>query len=564
MKRYKLFSSLSTVLVAFSMGIVSCADNLDLSPIDYYGASNFWTTEAQAIGNISAMMQQFRGYNFQTVITYGEIRGGAYTLETTGSDGASLNSQYLREQNLSATNYGVANFGDYWGLIANANLFIARVEDADYFSNEDTKNYCLGIVYGLRAYYYFLLYRAYGGVPLRLTPDVVDGNYDATSLYMPRAKASEVMEQIKSDIATSLDYFGDQTSFDFDGDSKNAKYYWSKAATEMLAGEVYLWNSKVTVGDQVADKNDLSIAKTYFQNVINNYGLSMQDSFEDVFSVNNKQNSEIIFAFQCDEDEVTNAIPVNYGYGIITGYTIGTAYDINGNLWDNPDQIASTQQRYQYSNALWYQFDEEDTRRDITFSTSWHDQAATQLRGTFVRKNLGGISSATNYRAYDGDQPIYRLPLAYLSLAEIANMEGNFTDVENYINLVRQRAYGENWDPSVYAYKAGSFLENEVAILHEKDKEFVQEGQRWWDVCRMSVSAECGETDHLVFHNEGHVAYGLTITENMKELNASSWEEASEITVKPILETSNAYRVLWPIDSSTLGSDPTLEQTPGY
>ncbi len=564
MKRYKLFSSLSTVLVAFSMGIVSCADNLDLSPIDYYGASNFWTTEAQAIGNISAMMQQFRGYNFQTVITYGEIRGGAYTLETTGSDGASLNSQYLREQNLSATNYGVANFGDYWGLIANANLFIARVEDADYFSNEDTKNYCLGIVYGLRAYYYFLLYRAYGGVPLRLTPDVVDGNYDATSLYMPRAKASEVMEQIKSDIATSLDYFGDQTSFDFDGDSKNAKYYWSKAATEMLAGEVYLWNSKVTVGDQVADKNDLSIAKTYFQNVINNYGLSMQDSFEDVFSVNNKQNSEIIFAFQCDEDEVTNAIPVNYGYGIITGYTIGTAYDINGNLWDNPDQIASTQQRYQYSNALWYQFDEEDTRRDITFSTSWHDQAATQLRGTFVRKNLGGISSATNYRAYDGDQPIYRLPLAYLSLAEIANMEGNFTDVENYINLVRQRAYGENWDPSVYAYKAGSFLENEVAILHEKDKEFVQEGQRWWDVCRMSVSAECEETDHLVFHNEGHVAYGLTITENMKELNASSWEEASEITVKPILETSNAYRVLWPIDSSTLGSDPTLEQTPGY
>lgn len=564
MKRYKLFSSLSTVLVAFSMGIVSCADNLDLSPIDYYGASNFWTTEAQAIGNISAMMQQFRGYNFQTVITYGEIRGGAYTLETTGSDGASLYSQYLREQNLSATNYGVANFGDYWGLIANANLFIARVEDADYFSSEDTKNYCLGIVYGLRAYYYFLLYRAYGGVPLRLTPDVVDGNYDATSLYMPRAKASEVMEQIKLDIATSLDYFGDQTSFDFDGDSKNAKYYWSKAATEMLAGEVYLWNSKVTVGDQVADKNDLSIAKTYFQNVINNYGLSMQDNFEDVFNVNNKQNSEIIFAFQCDEDEVTNAIPVNYGYGIITGYTIGTAYDINGNLWDNPDQIASTQQRYQYSNALWYQFDEEDTRRDITFSTSWHDQAATLLRGTFVRKNLGGISSATNYRAYDGDQPIYRLPLAYLSLAEIANMEGNSADVENYINLVRQRAYGENWDPSVYAYKAGSFVENEVAILHEKDKEFVQEGQRWWDVCRMSVSTECGETDHLVFHNEGHVAYGLTITENMKELNASSWEEASEITVKPILETSNAYRVLWPIDSSTLGSDPTLEQTPGY
>ncbi len=560
MKKYTLFS----LIVAASMGISSCADKLDLSPIDYYGSGSFWQTESQAIGNISAMMQQFRGLNFQTVITYGELRGGAYTLETNGSDGSSLNSQYLREQNMSATNYGVSNFGGYWGLIANANLFISRVEDADYFSDESTKNYCLGVVYGMRAYCYFLLYKAYGGVPLRLTPDVVDGNYDATTLYMARAEASEVMSQIKSDIATSLNYFGSQTTFDFDGSSDNAKYYWSKAATEMLAGEVYLWNSKVTTGNQSANKSDLSTAKSYFQNVINNYGLSLQNNFTDVFSTSNKQNSEIIFAFQCDENEVTNDIPSGYEYGIITGYTIGAAYDKDGNLWDNPDQVGSTSNRYQYSNALWYQYDAEDTRRDATFTTSWHDAAVTQLRGTFVCKNLGSISSSTGYKAYDGDQPLYRLALAYLSLAEIANMEGDSNGVETYINTIRERAYGSNWDASVYGYKAGTFLENEVAILHEKDKEFVQEGQRWWDVRRMSISSDCGETDHLLFHNEGHVAYGLTITENMKELNASSWEEASEIVVEPMLSTSYAYRALWPIDTETLGSDPLLEQTPGY
>ena len=58
-------------------------------------------------------------------------------------------------------------------------------------------------------------------------------------------------------------------------------------------------------------------------------------------------------------------------------------------------------------------------------------------------------------------------------MAEIANFEGNNADVEYYLNAVRQRAYGDNWDASKHAYKAGSFLENEVAILQDKAKEFL-------------------------------------------------------------------------------------------
>lgn len=566
MRKNKILTLAASVLTAASMGLSSCSDWLGLSPIDYYGSGNFWQTEDQAIGNITALMSSFRSYNLQTTILYGEIRGGAYTEADVGSDGSSLNYAYLRTQNLSQTNYGVSNFGGYWGQIALINLFIYNVEEADYFSSEDTKNYCLGMMYGMRAYYYFTMYRAYGGVPLRLTPDVENGNYDTSTLYMARATASETMAQIKSDISTSLSYFGNQTTFNFDDSSDNAKYYWSKAASEMLAGEVYMWNAKVSTGDQSATPADLSTAKTYFQNVINNYGLSLQDDFAEVFSATNKQNSEIIFAVMYDENETTNSIPVNCVYGTTTGTTTGAAYDSDGNLWDNPLSVDATQHRYQYANALWYQFDAEDTRRDATLIASWHDQNATQLRGTFACKLLGSILSTSSYRGYNADQPIYRLALAYTYLAEIANMEGDNTNVEYYLNLIRQRAYGDNWDPDVYGYTAGTFLENEVAILHEKDKEFVQEGQRWYDVRRMSVSSACNDTDHLVFHEEGHVAYGLEITENMKEISSSPWEEVepSEIVVEPILSESLSYRVLWPLSTSDLSNDPLLEQTPGY
>jgi hypothetical protein len=253
-----------------------------------------------------------------------------------------------------------------------------------------------------------------------------------------------------------------------------------------------------------------------------------------------------------------------WNYGIVTGYTIGTAYDRDGNLWDNPDQISSTVQRYQFSNALYYQFDAEDTRRDVTFNASYHDQAATQLRGTFVRKMLGNISAKTSYRAYDADQPVFRLAEAYLALAEIANYEGDATNVEKYVNIIRERAYGANWDAATYGYKAGSFVENEVAILHEKDKEFVQEGHRWYDVRRMTTVKGGAATDHFVFQPQGHIAYGLTITADMKELSASSWEDAPALVVKSILGTDVAHRVLWPLSTSDLNNDPELEQTPGY
>lgn len=261
MKRNKIYALLSAVIITTGMGMTSCSDWLDLNPIDYYGAGNFWKTESQAIGNLSAQMSQLRGRSFQINITYGELRGGAYTRETGGSDGSSLSDQILRDQNLSQTNYAVSNFGGYWGLISNVNLFIKNVESANYFSSEEKRKYCLGMAYGMRAYYYFLMYRAYGGVPLRLTPDVAEGNYNAAQLYMARAKASETMKQIKEDIRVSLENFGNQDSFNFNDDHKNAKYYWSKAATEMLAGEVYLWNAKVATGDQPIVKEDLAIAK---------------------------------------------------------------------------------------------------------------------------------------------------------------------------------------------------------------------------------------------------------------------------------------------------------------
>ena len=265
----------------------------------------------------------------------------------------------------------------------------------------------------------------------------------------------------------------------------------------------------------------------------------MEAYFADVHDARNKANVEIIFAIRYAEGEASNGLN-QFVYNIGTGQTNLNSYLEDGSLFDDPLQIAgaSTVQRYEYVPELFYSFDTEDSRRDATFLAAYRkdENDELSLRGTHVRKNIGYINS-NGIRAWVGDMVFYRLPFVYLSLAEIANMEDDYAKVEEYINLVRERAYGENWGPQ-YEFTAGDFTTNELAILHEKDKEFVQEGQRWWDLRRM------------------------TLTKGGKPLVFTA--EAS-LNGNPILnEATESHKLLWPLDQALLDNDDALEQTPGY
>lgn len=537
MKRIKSTILYGLLVASSGLLVTSCADKLDLSPIDYYGSGSYWKTEAQATAYIDGIHKHLRDAAWQHTITFGELRGGRF-ITGASSDGMGVSNGDIILQNFDETHTGVSKFGDLFGRITNLNLFIARVTDATYLSDE-MKNFYLGEVYGLRAFYYFDLYRIYGGVPLRLTADVVEGVIDPNKLYMARSTPKEVMTQIKSDLNKSMEYFGSMN--DFDPYKRGKKVYWSKAATECLMGEVYLWTSKVTTGDDVANPADLTIAKTHLESVLNNYNLKMLDNFSQVFNAKNKANDEIIFAIRFLEGEATNSNGT-FTYNVGTGST-KNRYQANGEVFGDALDIQNTgNQTYEYNKAVYQSFDDADTRKEATFIASYNKDGKTgelSLYGTHVRKNIGYVN-AQGARVYCGDYIFYRLPWVYLTLAEIANMEGDNAAVAKYINLVRKRAYGNAWDETLYAYpETADFTTNELAILHEKDKEFIQEGQRWWDLRRMTLTK--GGTP-LVFCKEG-----------------------SLLGDAPILNKSTeAHKLLWPIEKTMLDKDPALEQTPGY
>ena len=153
MKRIKSTILYGLLVASSGLLVTSCADKLDLSPIDYYGSGSYWKTEAQATAYIDGIHKHLRDAAWQHTITFGELRGGRF-ITGASSDGMGVSNGDIILQNFDETHTGVSKFGDLFGRITNLNLFIARVTDATYLSDE-MKNFYLGEVYGLRAFYYF-------------------------------------------------------------------------------------------------------------------------------------------------------------------------------------------------------------------------------------------------------------------------------------------------------------------------------------------------------------------------------------------------------------------------
>ena len=99
MKRIK--STILYGLLAASSGVLctSCADKLDLSPIDYYGSGSYWKTEAHVIGYMDGIHKHLRDAAFQHTFIWGEARGGALIPSGTSADGMGMLYGDIKLQN---------------------------------------------------------------------------------------------------------------------------------------------------------------------------------------------------------------------------------------------------------------------------------------------------------------------------------------------------------------------------------------------------------------------------------------------------------------------------------
>ncbi len=514
MKKLKYIFYVAIAGIALS----SCRKTLELAPEDYYGDGNFWKNEAQVANFMVGMHTQFRNNQFM-FLRLGEMRGGAFS--SVDRQNTSLNELTIINQAIEETSAGVGSWAGFYNPILQLNLFIQKVEAIDFIASE-RKNYLLGQAYAMRAYYYFHLLRTYGGVPIRLEPEVSNGNTDPVALRKARSSEAEVLAAVKADVDNAVTLFGSAVS-------PADKSQWNPQAALMLKGEVYLWSAKV-----YNNTADLAVAKAALTSIT---GPSLLSNFADVFK--NKNNNEIILAMRYRDGEAEMGTAYSYflystfnfdNLHVKDSTTLGPTLVDPLNVASAPSQII---QRYAYTFELFQSYDLADTRRNATFydyyrTTSSGGNVVVNVRNTALVKFLGEMNSA-NRRVFTNDWPVYREADRLLMLAEIVNAEGG--DPTPYIKPVRDRAFA-NADPTPFVN--GSKDENELAIFEERSKEFVYEGKRWYDIRRMKYG-----NDPLVFISSNH-PYGV------------------------LDKATQGYKILWPVEAAIWTNDPLIDQTPGY
>lgn len=120
---------------------------------------NYWKTEAQIEMFYNGMMSQFRG-DYTSPFVLGETRGG--TLKNGSSiEGVSLSYPIMVTNRLDKDNTGVSNWNGYYSRILQVNHYIEQVRDHCEFLSDADRNAYLAPGYGLRAYYYFMLYKTF-------------------------------------------------------------------------------------------------------------------------------------------------------------------------------------------------------------------------------------------------------------------------------------------------------------------------------------------------------------------------------------------------------------------
>ena len=427
------------ILAYLMVGIAFTGCNsLDLEPISSIADNKYWQTEAQVDAFNVGLHSKFREKCSYSIFLFGEPRADYYFGESTFGS-ATQGNERMWNNSLNDVNTVVSNFGNLYEVINQANLMINKVEGMSM--NESTKKYYLGEVYGIRAFLYFQLLRSYGDVVI--WTDFSEGSsLDLGNLARPASSAADVMKLIVDDLQASETAFGD--NYGFRNDSQ--RYFWSKAATMMLKGEVYMWRGKHMGGGN----EDYTTAKNALQEVRNQTDkFGLLEDFSEVFSYDNKNNKEIIFAIRNARDEYNMWGDVTYNNNMFPQQNILFGYmDENGNpISSLGDKVkVNGTIRYPVNKDVYTKcFNDNDTRKRSTLQAAYEkkEDGTLSLYGLYPAKFLGTLLDGADTRSPLDDYPVYRYADCLLLLAQAKAFLGE--DPVEEINAVRKRAYGEDY-----------------------------------------------------------------------------------------------------------------------
>lgn len=426
----------------------------------------------------------------------------------------------------------------------------------------------------MRAWYYFIMLKHYGGVPL--VGDVVYASTDV----IPGKRAT--YEECVNYIAAECDAAANLLPLSYSGLEYGRI---TQGACLALKSRLYLYaasplfNGRAEMdgllGYPVADASRWSRAATAAQAVINLGQYTLMDiasppgyGFQKVFVT--RKNSEYILASMAGNNRTLEAIwdpatrrgtgssmpyqELADAFGTINGkpITADVKSATNPTGYDVANPYVNRDPRFAYS-ILFNGGLRLDVNRAITpvytFSGAAQDGFPTTKTGYYLRKMLdeNTIASSTSSPT-ERCLPLIRYAEILLNYAEAANEAGDINTAYTQLQAIRKRAGITPGADGAYGLSAGMNKEQMREIIqNERRVELAIEEHRYWDVRRWKIAENISDKP----------LHGVRITSTA---GTYSYET---ITVRtPVFTAPKWY--LWPIPQGEVNKSDELLQNPGW
>jgi starch-binding outer membrane protein, SusD/RagB family len=447
MKNIKTFLRILMLALVFSAGIlVSCHDQLQEEVFSFVGATNYWKTADDANAGILGAYESFLSNDY-----FGRFY---FELTEMPADFTTINRndtyQQLDRWDLLANHpFVLQGWNIMYQQISRANGVIQNVPKITM--DETRKKSIVAEAKFIRAFDFFNIARLWGAAPMPL--QVVEG---VSTTQLPRTSVDSLYIQIEKDL-------------------KDAEIDLPATRTGAEVGRATSGAAKTLLAWAYLTQKKWALAAAKAQEVIAGNQYKLLPKFDDVFSVANKNNAEIVFSIQFD--------------GTTRGHALSSYSNAGGT--NNPYCFQGVNvYSVDPKSDIWTKWDKNEYRRNFTVYNS--------VRG----KNGNTITVDANFPSFGKyrcpaeiginnsfvNPPVLRYPDALLIFAEAeAQAKGGPTAAAyDAINQVRRRAYNlpSNTPDATVDLKNLSLQAFTDAVIEERGYEFVMECHRIYDLLR--------------------------------------------------------------------------------
>lgn len=466
---------------------VSCSNELEEAPLSQALLEDYFQNEANAkaaiVGVYSSLQLDGVYSKYQLYFTTDETNVGPKSLI------GGINTYTFTADNVDVL---LPIWRDHYVGINRANLAITKIPAIDMDVTE--RNSLVAEAKFIKSLLYFNLIRYFGAVPYKET--------ETASLYnldIPRTPVAIIYENIIKD----LEYGIINLKVKAPGLAGHA----TQDAAKTLLASVYLTRGSMAKRDNIGDNGlaDFALAAQFAGEVMDSNRYSLCDYFPDAFSVQNKNNNEIIFDVQYKSPGL--------GVGNSIGLNMGIPSDAS-----NTDNIlaggstasirANTYHQYYYDKADSIRMKWSDAKIEIQSATGnfvpLSAVSSTPVSaGKFRRYPVRDANYSVKANDYDVNWPVFRYAEVLLIYAEAINeTSGPQEEAIDALNQLRSRARNVNAGgvhkdalPRVLEFqksedlldlKRSDFNQQSLSdyIFLERSRELMAEGKRWFDLVR--------------------------------------------------------------------------------